>query len=86
MPDYTRYEILKGNWGKIYHPSQDDIPCDAPEQKGKSVQISSFVDANVISNVVTGRSCTRFLHLLNKTPIEYFLSLRHLLKQLHMED
>ena len=36
------------------------------------MQILSFVDANIISNVVTGRSCTGILHLLNKTPIEYF--------------
>ena len=34
--------------------------------------ISSFVDANIISNVVTGRSCTGIIHLLNKTPIDFF--------------
>ena len=72
MPGYTSYQILKEILGKLYNPCQDDIPCDAPEQKGKSVQISSFVDANIISNVVTGRSWTGILHLIDKTPIEYF--------------
>ena len=70
MLTYTRYEIKKGNWGKIYHPCQDDIPCDAPELKKKSVLISIFIDANLMSNVVTGRSCTEILHLLDKSPIE----------------
>ena len=36
------------------------------------MQISSFVYANVMSNVVTQRSCTEILDLFNKTPIEYF--------------
>ena len=43
-----------------------------PEPKGKSVQISSFVDANLILNVITGISSTGILHLLNKTIIEWF--------------
>ena len=56
---------------KALQPLSRWYPLSCTRTK-KSVQISSFVDANVISNVVTGRSCTGILHLFSKTPIEYF--------------
>ena len=43
-----------------------------PEAKGKCVRTSTFVDANLYHCKVTGRACTGILHMLNKTPIEWF--------------
>lgn len=43
-----------------------------PESKGKPVVTTTFVDADLGHCLVTGRSCTGVLHLLNKTPIEWF--------------
>ena len=34
--------------------------------------LSHFVDANLYHDIVTGRSVTGILHLVNKTPIEWY--------------
>ena len=56
----------------MYHLIQEDIPADAPAPKGKPVLTSHFVDANLLMDMLTGRSQTGILHMLNKTPIEWF--------------
>ena len=34
--------------------------------------ITTFVDANLVHDLITGRSCTGVIHLLNKTPIDWY--------------
>ena len=72
MPDYSNYKVEKKNWGHIYHPCQEEIPEDMPKPRGKPVMTTTFVDANLLHDVITGRSCTGIIHLLNKTPIDWF--------------
>eukprot|EP00957_Ditylum_brightwellii_P094283 7178694-Ditylum_brightwellii.AAC.1 len=43
-----------------------------PEPQGKPVMTTTFVDANLLQDVITGRSCTGIIHFLNKTPIDWF--------------
>ncbi|MGH7973991.1 MAG: hypothetical protein ACREBR_00595 [bacterium] len=43
-----------------------------PQPKGKFVRTTTFVDANLMHDVVTGRSCTGVLHFLNQTPVEWY--------------
>eukprot|EP00980_Cylindrotheca_fusiformis_P021595 scaffold8446_cov90-Cylindrotheca_fusiformis.AAC.3 len=43
-----------------------------PEPLGKHVITSSYVDANLFHCMLTGRTVTGCLHLLNKTPIDWF--------------
>ena len=56
----------------VYGKPTEDIPYNAPEPKGKPVRTSTFKDANLMHCLVTGRSVTGILHLLNQTPIEWF--------------
>ena len=72
LPDYSHYEVLPCNWGHIYHPCSEEIPQHMPEPRGKPVLMTTFVDANLLHDMVTGRSCTGIIHMLNKTPIEWF--------------
>jgi len=72
MPDYTRYNVIDANWGTTYHPCSEEIGSDIPLPKGKPVMMTTFVDANLMSDYVTGRSRTGILHMLNKTPIDWF--------------
>lgn len=72
VPYYGDYEVLSANWGSMYHPCQEDIPKDAPEPKGKAVVTTTFVDANLMADFVTGRSRTGILHMFNKTLIEWY--------------
>ena len=55
-----------------YGDAKEEIPENAPVPKGKMVRTTTFVDANLMHDVVTGRSCTGCLHFLNQTPISAF--------------
>ena len=46
---------------------QEDIPMNAPEPKAKPVRTSTYKDANLMHDLVTGRSCTGVLHFINQT-------------------
>ena len=56
----------------IYGHVTEDIPPDMPTPKGRPVRLTTFVDANLMHDLVTGRSCSGILHLLNQTPIDWF--------------
>eukprot|EP00957_Ditylum_brightwellii_P068405 5192780-Ditylum_brightwellii.AAC.1 len=43
-----------------------------PEPQGKPVMTTTFVDANLLHDVITGKGGTRIIHLLNKTPVDWF--------------
>jgi hypothetical protein len=45
---------------------------DAPEPLDNYVTLTHYVDANLMHDVATGRSVTGILHLVNKTPIEWY--------------
>jgi len=50
---------------------KEEIPLDAPAPKGKPVSMTSFFDANLHHDLVSGKSVTGVLHQLNKTPIDW---------------
>eukprot|EP00957_Ditylum_brightwellii_P045428 3443927-Ditylum_brightwellii.AAC.1 len=71
MPDYSNYKVEKKNWGHNYHLCQEEIPEDMLKPCGKAVITTTFVDANLLHDVITGRSCTGIIYLLNKIPIDW---------------
>jgi hypothetical protein len=74
VPDHEeRFEVKKYDWlDSVYGKCEEDIPDDMPPPKGKSMRQSTFVDANLMHCLVTGRSMTRIIHMLNQTPIMWF--------------
>eukprot|EP00957_Ditylum_brightwellii_P158732 12081628-Ditylum_brightwellii.AAC.1 len=54
MSDYSNYKVEANIWGHIYHPCQEEIPEDMPEPRGKPVMTTTFVDANLLHDVITG--------------------------------
>ena len=72
-PDYSDLPIPSYDWSEsVYGTSKEVLPTDAPEPLGKFVTLSHYVDANLMHCLLTGRSVTGILHLLNKTPMEWF--------------
>ncbi len=72
-PDFSDLPVFEHDWSRsVYGDVKEDIPKDAPPPLGKFVTSSHFVDANLLHCMVTGRSVTGILHLLNKTPIDSF--------------
>ena len=48
------------------------MPTDLPEALGKDIVLTTFVDANLYHDLITGRSVTGVLHLINQTPVDWF--------------
>ena len=59
-----------------YQGAKEEIPHDIPQPRGKLVLMTSYVGANLFHNLISGRSVTGILHLLNKTPIDWFSKLQ----------
>ena len=64
----TKARIMK----EFYPDAQEKIPPNAPEPRGKPLQINCFVDADHAGNVVTRRSHTGILIFLNMAPVYWF--------------
>jgi Reverse transcriptase (RNA-dependent DNA polymerase) len=48
------------------------LPSDAPKPLGKCVTLTHYYDANLFHDIVTGHSVTGILHLINKTPLDWY--------------
>ena len=72
-PDYSDIPIEKYDWSyTVYGNVKETIPEDVPEPLGKPVTLTTFVDANLYHDILTGRSVTGILHLINKTPYDWY--------------
>ena len=56
----------------IYGNVTENIPPDMPTPKGRLIRLTTFVDANLMHDLVTGHSSSGILHFLNQTPIDWF--------------
>ena len=71
--DYTMIQDTTESWDyTVYKDAKEIVPDDAPPPKGKRVTITSYFDANLMHDMLTGKACTGILHLFNGTPIEAF--------------
>ncbi|KAL7578841.1 hypothetical protein ACA910_016061 [Epithemia clementina (nom. ined.)] len=72
-PNYDDIKVPQHDWMRtVYGNVKEVIPEDIPEPKGKPVVTTSYVDANLYHDVVTGKAVTAVLHLLNQTPIDWY--------------
>ena len=56
----------------VYGDVRELIPEDVPEPRGVIITMTTFVDDNLMYDVISGRSVIGVLHFLNKTPIDFF--------------
>ena len=76
-PDISAYPESQHDWKyTAYWGAKEEIPKDIPVPRGKRVQLSAYVDANPMHDLISGRSVTGILHLANKTPIDWFTKLQ----------
>ena len=62
----------KNTWTDLYPDANEELPPNMPEPKGKEVQITVYKDADGASDVVTRRSVTGILVLVNSFPVKYY--------------
>ena len=58
--------------GTVYGTPTKDTPSNAPAAKGNPVHTTMYTNANLLHDLVTGRSATGMLHFFNQTPIDSF--------------
>ena len=72
-PNCSDLPVPKCNYLQSVHGTiKEIIPDDAPPSLGNWVTLTHCVDANLMHDLVTGQSVTGILHLLNKTPLDWF--------------
>jgi hypothetical protein len=72
-PDYSDLPRKPYSWERsVYGNVTELIPNDIPKALGKRVVCTSYVDANLNHDLLTGRSVTGILHFVNQTPVHWF--------------
>ena len=72
-PDFSSLPHIEFDWEKtVYGNVTELVPKDAPKPLGKFVTLIHYVDANLMHCLLTGRSVTGILSLINKTPIDWY--------------
>jgi hypothetical protein len=67
MPDQS-YDWERTVYGDVH----EQIQRDAPKPLGKRVVLTTYVDANLNHDLVTGRLVIGVLHFVNQTPVHWF--------------
>eukprot|EP00986_Skeletonema_menzelii_P017064 scaffold17358_cov101-Skeletonema_menzelii.AAC.2 len=72
-PDISSFDFLRKDWSHSpYADTKEEYPKNLPPARGKSVLMTTFADANLMHDTISGRSATGVLHFLNKTPFDWF--------------
>ncbi|KAL7573509.1 hypothetical protein ACA910_019825 [Epithemia clementina (nom. ined.)] len=72
-PDYSSLPEQSHDWARtVYGNAKELVPEDCPEPLGHFVTLTHFKDANLMHDLVTGRSVTAILHFINSTPIDWY--------------
>ena len=77
---------IQHEWKYIYGDVKEGIPKDCPDPRGKSAQTTSFCDANLVHDLVTGRSVSGTLHFVNKPPLSHLTKDKIKWRQLSMDQ
>jgi hypothetical protein len=71
-PDHSMYHMkVHSNWMEFYPDASEEIPKNLPPEKGPRVRMTVYVDADHAHDLVTRRSITGILVMLNNTPIRW---------------
>ena len=68
MPDYSDMNYTWYDWERtMYRKVKEEFPSNASAPLGKPIVLTSYVDANLHHNTITGRSVTAVLHFANQS-------------------
>ena len=77
-PDYSNIPNKLHDWDyTCYGDVKEELPKNAPRALGKPILMTSFVDANLYHDMITGRAVTGIIHMFNKTPVDWFSKLQN---------
>ena len=65
------------DWTSFYHDAKESIPPNAPEPRGRAVQINAFCDSDHAGNKITRKSHTGILLYVNAAPVIWYSKLQN---------
>ena len=72
-PDYSVLPHKEYDWQRtVYGGAKEEIQHDIPDPKGKHVTTTTYVDANLHHDQVTGKAITACLHIVIATPSHWY--------------
>jgi hypothetical protein len=71
IPDYSDLPNVEYDWDRTPYSDKEDVAHDFPEALGNDVVCTTYYDANLFHNKVTGHSVTACIEYLNKTIIDF---------------
>ena len=71
-PTYMEFESMHYDWFEQYGRCEEELSSNMPVQKGNTVRITAFFDADHAGCLATRRSTTGMLMFLNNTPIKWY--------------
>ena len=72
-PDYSELPDTTYDWmHTVYGNVRENIPIDTPKPAGNNIILTTYVDANLYHDYITGRAVTGIIHLVNQTPIAWY--------------
>ena len=67
-PNYSNLPHKEYDWQRtVSSGGKEENPCDIPEPRGKHVPTTTYVDANLHLDQVTGGAVTAYLHIVYTT-------------------
>jgi hypothetical protein len=74
IPDHESYGTPNQyEWTETtYGNSFEELPPNMPIPRGKPVRTTTYADANLMHDFLTGRSMSGILHFINQTPVQWF--------------
>ena len=71
-PDIDMNDFTKRNWKEFYGDAKEAKPLNAPRPLGMEFLIRAFVDADFAGDLITRRSRSGFIVMLNMAPVYWF--------------
>jgi len=70
--DWSSIAWLNHDWKEYYPEAHEGLPSNAPPPRGQAVQINMFCDASHATDLITRRSTTGIIILIQGTPILWY--------------
>jgi len=70
--DWSDKQWVNGDWTEFYHDAKEVLPANMPKARGKGVQLNMFCDAAHATDLMTRRSTTGVIFMLNGTPVKWY--------------
>jgi hypothetical protein len=69
------------NWiNSVYGPNTEELPPNMPSPHPKQCRTGTYEDANLMFCLVTGRSITGIIHMVNQTPVQAFFKKQNIVQ------